>query len=58
MKLAKALEEKPSSREIQNVARSQEIWTLQEDGINKVLKGITSLDELDRVIDLKTKNTL
>jgi len=56
--VAKALEEKPSSREIQKVARSQEIWTLQEDGINKILKGITSLDELDRVIDIETKNTL
>lgn len=50
--VSKALEEKPSSREIQNVAKPQEIWTLQQDGINKVLKGITSLDELDRVIDL------
>lgn len=56
--VSKALEEKPSSREIQRAAKSQEIWTLQEDGINKVLKGITALDELDRVIDLETKNTL
>jgi len=50
--VAKALEEKPSSREIQNVSRSQGIWTMQEDGINKVLKGITTLEELDRVLDL------
>ena len=55
--ISKALEEKPSSREIQRVARSQEIWTLQEDGINKVLKGITTLEELDRVLDMENKNT-
>lgn len=56
--VVKSLEEKPSTREIKRVSRAQEIWTLQEDGINKVLKGITTLEELDRVLDMENKNTL
>lgn len=42
----------PSEREIQEAAKDQGILTMKEDGILKVLKGITSLDELERVIDL------
>ena len=55
--VSKVLEEKPSAREVQKAAESQEIWTLQQDGINKLLKGITTLEELDRVLDMENKNT-
>jgi len=37
---------------ILEAAAPQEIPTMQQDGIMKVLAGITSLDELERVIDL------
>lgn len=41
----------PSEREIAQVAKAQGIPTMQEDGVLKVLRGVTSLDELKRVID-------
>ncbi len=53
----KAIEEvlrtKPSEHEIAAVARPQGVPTMQEDGVIKVLRGITSLDELERVVDLE-----
>lgn len=44
-------------REILKAAAPQNIPSMQEDGIMKVLAGITSLDELARVVDLFNKNT-
>lgn len=41
----------PSEREIAQVAKAQGIPTMQEDGVIKVLRGVTSLEELRRVID-------
>jgi type II secretory ATPase GspE/PulE/Tfp pilus assembly ATPase PilB-like protein len=46
------LRSKPSEREIAAAAKPQGIPTMQEDGIMKVLKGITSIEELGRVVDL------
>jgi type IV pilus assembly protein PilB len=46
------LRSKPSEREIAQVAKSQGIPTMQEDGIIKVIRGTTSLEELGRVVDL------
>lgn len=43
----------PSERDIATAARSQGFLTMQEDGMLKVLLGITSFSELDRVIDMK-----
>lgn len=52
----KAIEEavlvNPSERDIREAARNQRLPTLIEDGIIKVLAGLTTLEELDRVIDL------
>jgi type IV pilus assembly protein PilB len=42
----------PSERDIRDAAKPQNQLTLAEDGILKVLSGITSLDELERVVDL------
>ncbi len=49
------LRSKPSEREIATAAKPQGIPTMQEDGIIKVLKGITSLEELKRVVDLEAQ---
>ncbi len=49
------LRTKPGEREIAAAARPQGIPSLQEDGIIKVLRGITSMEELKRVIDLDTQ---
>ncbi len=54
-KIEDILVNKPSERDIAEGARYQGIPSLQEDGIIKVLRGVTSIDELSRVVDL-TKN--
>ena len=46
------LREKPSEREIAEAAKPQGIPTMEQDGILKVLRGVTSLAELQRVVDL------
>jgi len=45
----------PTEREIMAAAKSQGVPSMQEDGILKVLRGVTSLDELKRVIDFDTQ---
>lgn len=47
----KIIRESPSEREIEKVAKPQSIPSMLEDGVIKVLQGVTSLDELGRVID-------
>ena len=51
-KVAEVLKREGSEEEIQEAARDQKILTMAEDGILKVLKGETDLEELQRVIDL------
>lgn len=46
------LDKNPSDREIKAVAKSQNILDMKQDGVLKVLKGVSTLDELSRVIDL------
>lgn len=43
----------PSEREIREVAKKQGILNMREDGIEKILAGITSFDEVARVVDLE-----
>ncbi len=40
----------PSEHEIQQLQRTKEILTMVEDGVMKVLNGVTSLTELNRVV--------
>lgn len=42
----------PSEREIKKIAAKQGTLNMREDGLVKVLKGITSLDEVGSVVDL------
>lgn len=46
------LDTNPSDREIKKAARSQGILDMREDGVIKVLNGITALEELYRVVDM------
>ena len=46
------LRNKPSEREIAEAAKPQGVPTMPQDGVLKVLRGVTSLDELKRVVDL------
>lgn len=43
----------PSERDIQDIQKKRELLTMPEDGVVKVLNGITSLDELTRVVSLE-----
>ncbi len=43
----------PSEREINKASENQGILNMKQDGILKILQGMTSLDELSRVIDLE-----
>lgn len=45
-----AVEMNPSEREIWAAAKGQGILTMKQDGVIKILQGITSLEELERVI--------
>jgi type IV pilus assembly protein PilB len=48
-----ALNEDMSEQDVQKIADKQPILTMIQDGILKTIKGITTLDELSRVIDLE-----
>lgn len=50
--IEKAIVGNPSERDIRAAASSQKLLTLEQDGVIKALRGITTLDELDRVVDL------
>ncbi len=43
----------PSERDIKKASHPQGIPTLREDGVIQLLKGKTTLDELERVVDLR-----
>lgn len=42
----------PSEREVEKAADHQNILLLAEDGIQKILNGISTIDELERVVDI------
>lgn len=50
--IEKIIPENPSEREIKKVASRQEILSMRQDGIVKILNGITSLEEVQSVVDL------
>ncbi|MEX2013836.1 MAG: GspE/PulE family protein [Parcubacteria group bacterium] len=50
--IEKAVITNPSERDIREAAKSQKLLTLVEDGIIKALTGTTTIEELDRVVDL------
>lgn len=51
--IEKLLDTIPSEREVREVAKKQGILTMREDGIEKILAGTTSFDEVERVVDLE-----
>jgi len=51
-KIEEAVQKNPSEREIKKASLGQNILDMKQDGIIKVLKGVTSLRELGRVVDL------
>ena len=50
--IEKIMPENPSEREIKKVASHQGILSMRQDGIVKILNGITSFEEVKSVVDL------
>ncbi len=50
--IEEVVENNPSEREIKKAAAAQNILDMTQDGIIKVLLGMTTMDELGRVVDL------
>lgn len=50
--IEKAVNENPSERDIETASRTQGLLNLVEDGFIKILKGETSFEELERVVDI------
>lgn len=53
--IEKVVETSPSEREIKRAALPQNIPDMRQDGLLKVLSGLTSLEEVKRVIDLEVE---
>ncbi len=51
-KIEDAVETNPSEREIWLAAQGQGLLTMKQDGVLKILQGMTSLEELERVISI------
>ncbi|MDP2651460.1 MAG: GspE/PulE family protein [bacterium] len=50
--IEKAIITNPSERDIRKAALGQKLLTIEQDGLLKVLTGVTSILELERVVDL------
>jgi type IV pilus assembly protein PilB len=50
--IEKIIQNNPSEREIAKSAKKQGIMTMAQDGVIKIINGITTLDEISRVIDI------
>lgn len=51
--IEKVVRDNPSEREIRDIQKKRGLMLMHEDGVVKVLNGITSLDELERVVALE-----
>ena len=51
--IEQVVKENPSEREINKAANDQNILTISQDGIIKILQGITTVSELERVVDIE-----
>ena len=52
MQIEECVRHSSSEREIWAAAKHQNIRRMAQDGAVKILQGVTSLDELSRVVDL------
>ena len=50
--LADIIPNSPSEHEIEQIANKQKILNMREDGVVKILKGITSVEEVEGAVDL------
>ncbi len=50
------LNKSPSEQEVRHIAEKQGLLNMREDGVIKILRGTTSLDEVRKVVDLYINN--
>ncbi len=50
--IEKIMPENPSERDIKKIERTQGVLSMRQDGIVKILNGITSIEEVQSVVDL------
>lgn len=50
--IEKIMPQNPSEREIKKIAKTQGILSMRQDGVVKILNGITSFEEVQSVVDL------
>lgn len=50
--IEKIMPQNPSEREIKRIARAQGILSMRQDGVVKILNGVTSIEEVQSVVDL------
>lgn len=50
--IEKIIPENPSEREIKKVAKTQGIFSMRQDGVVKILNGVTSMEEVESVVAL------
>ncbi len=53
--IEEAINMNPSDRDIKAAAASQNLLDMKQDGIIRILKGVSSIEELGRVIDIETE---
>ena len=51
--IEKIIPENPSEREVKKIASTQGILSMRQDGVIKLLSGITSFKEVESVVDLR-----
>ena len=51
-----AIVNNPSDRDIKAASASQNLLDMKQDGVIRILKGVSSLEELGRVIDIETED--
>ncbi len=51
--IEKIMPENPSERELKKVAKTQGILSMRQDGVVKILNGVTSMEEVQSVVDLQ-----
>lgn len=57
-KVEAVLQINPSEREVKEAAKDQNIMDMAQDGLMKILRGITSIEEMERVVDLHKRETI
>jgi type IV pilus assembly protein PilB len=57
-KIEEVLQINPSEREVKEASMDQGIMDMAQDGVTKIIRGVTSVDEVERVVNLVKRETV